>query len=248
MLLQEKVALVTGAATGIGEAVARLFAAEGARVFLLDRDAAANESVAASIRDSGPWAQAFAADVRRPAEIAPAVDAALARFGRIDALVNNAGIYPRQKFLEMTEAQWDEMHEVNLKSMFHTIKLVLPHMIAGRAGKIVNISSITFFTGMAALSHYVASKGGVIGLTRSVAREAGPHNIHVNCIAPGAIQTASEPRFVSEDQAREFVANQSLLRRITPLDVARVCLFLSSELSDGMTGQVLTVDGGWVMH
>jgi 3-oxoacyl-[acyl-carrier protein] reductase len=248
VLLQDKIALVTGAATGIGEAVGRLFAAQGARVFLLDRDAAANQAVAASISASGACARAFAADVRRPAEIAPAVEDALVRFGRIDALVNNAGIFPRQDFLDMTEAEWDEMQDVNLKSMFHTIKLVLPHMVDQRAGKIVNISSITFFTGMATLSHYVASKGGVIGLTRSLAREAGAHNVHVNCIAPGAIQTASEPRFVSPEQAREFVAHQALPRRITPLDVARVCLFLASELSDGMTGQVLTVDGGWVMH
>ena len=248
MLLQDKVTLVTGAATGIGEGVARLFAAQGARVFLLDRDVAANQSVAASICESGACAWAFTADVRRPAEIASAVEDALARYGRIDVLVNNAGIFPRQDFLDMTEAEWDEMQDVNLKSMFHTIKLTLPHMIAQRGGKIVNISSITFFTGMAALSHYVASKGGVIGLTRSLAREAGAHNVHVNCIAPGAIQTASEPRFVSAEQAREFVAHQALPRRITPLDVARACLFLASELSDGMTGQVLTVDGGWVMH
>jgi 3-oxoacyl-[acyl-carrier protein] reductase len=247
-MLSGKVAIVTGAATGIGEATAQLLATAGAQVFVLDKDAAGSRAVADSIAASGGCAQAFAGDVRKPGEITPAVDAALARFGRIDILVNNAGIFPRQAFLEMSEAQWDEMQDVNLKSMFHTLKLVLPHMFRQRAGKVVNIASITFFLGVAGLSHYVASKGGVIGLTRSLAREAGPHNVNVNCIAPGAIQTASEKNFVTDEQARQFVAQQCFDRRITPLDVARVCLFLSSELSEAMTGQCLLVDGGWYTH
>src|SRR6185437_1743225 len=138
----------------------------------------------------------------------------------------NAGIFPRRAFLEMSEAEWDEMQHVNLKSMFHASKAVLPHMVSQRTGKIVNISSVTFHLGVSGLSHYVASKGGVIGLTRSLAREMGPHNIHVNCVTPGAIHTQSEARFVSEEQVRAFVASQSLQRRITPRDVAQVCLFL----------------------
>ena len=248
MLLDSKTALVTGAATGIGEAVARLFASEGARVFLLDRDAALNRSVAEGIRFAGGWAEAFAGDVRHAAEIASVVGTAIEQFGQIDILVNNAGIYPRQSFLGMTEEQWDEMQAVNLKSMFHCLKSVLPHMLERRSGKVVNISSVTFHLGMANMAHYVASKGGVIGLTRSVAREMGEHNIHVNCITPGAIKTESEARFVSDEQAREFLSRQSLQRRLMPLDVARVCLFLSSELSDGMTGQCLNVDAGWMMY
>src|SRR6185295_16677787 len=130
----------------------------------------------------------FAADVRDPAALARAVDAAIARFGRIDILINNAGIYPRRAFLDITEAEWDQMHDINLKGIFHTMQHVLPHMIRQKSGKIVNISSVTFFLGMENLAHYVASKGGVIGLTRSVAREMGPHNIQVNCITPGAIE------------------------------------------------------------
>ena len=244
MLLEERVALVTGAATGIGEAVARLFAAEGAHLFLLDRDSDGCREVAESL----PSAFAFAGDVRSAADFARVVEAAMARFGRIDALINNAGIYPRQTFLDMTEAQWDEMQDINLKSMFHSMRSVLPHMMARRAGKIVNISSVTFHLGMATLTHYVASKGGVIGLTRSLAREMGAYNIHLNCITPGAIKTAAEAKVVTEEQARDFMAHQCLQRRIMPLDVARACLFLASELSDGMTGQTLNVDGGWVMH
>ncbi|HEV3198561.1 MAG TPA: SDR family NAD(P)-dependent oxidoreductase [Bryobacteraceae bacterium] len=248
MLLNNQTALITGAATGIGEAVARLFASEGARIFLLDRDAGRNRSVTESIRSAGGWAQDFACDVRHAAEIAPAVDSAIQQFGQIDILINNAGIYPRQPFLGMAEQQWDEMQAVNLKSMYHCLQLVLPHMVARRAGNVVNISSVTFHLGMGNMTHYVASKGGVIGLTRSLAREMGEHNIHINCITPGAIKTEAEARFVTDEQAKEFVSRQSLQRRLMPLDVARVCLFLSSELSDGMTGQCLNVDGGWAMY
>jgi 3-oxoacyl-[acyl-carrier protein] reductase len=248
MIIKERVALITGAATGIGEEIARLFAAQGAHVYLLDRDGEGCAAVAGSIVSGGGSAFAFAGDVRRPAEISSAVQGAVNRFGRLDILINNAGIFPRQTFLEMTEAQWDEMQDVNLKSMFHSIKLALPHMVARHAGKIVNISSVTFHLGVASLTHYVASKGGVIGLTRSLAREFGAHNVHVNCVTPGAIRTESEARFVTGEQAREMVASQCLQRRILPLDVARVCLFLSSELSDGMTGQCLNVDGGWAMY
>jgi 3-oxoacyl-[acyl-carrier protein] reductase len=243
-MLKDRVALVTGAATGIGEAVARLFAEHGARVFLLDRDQQGVEAVAASI----PEARAFAGDVRETAALARPIEAAMAAHGRFDILINNAGIYPRARFLDLTDEQWDEMQDINLKSMFHSMQLALPHMIRQRAGKIVNISSVTFHLGMSTLTHYVASKGGVIGLTRSVAREMGEHNVHVNCITPGAIKTEAEARVVTEQQAREFLAHQSLQRRLMPLDVARVCLFLASELSDGMTGQCLNVDAGWVMY
>jgi 3-oxoacyl-[acyl-carrier protein] reductase len=244
MLLQNKTAIVTGAATGIGEAVARLFGEHGAHLLLMDRDAAGCQAVAESLSS----ASAFPGDVRNAADFARLAAAGIERYGRIDILINNAGIYPRQTFLDMSESQWDEMQDINLKSMFHAMKTVLPHMVKQRAGKVVNISSVTFHLGMATLSHYVASKGGVIGLTRSLAREMGPYDIHINCITPGAIKTAAEASVVTDEQAAQFLASQSLQRRIMPLDVARVCLFLSCELSDGMTGQVLNVDGGWVMH
>jgi 3-oxoacyl-[acyl-carrier protein] reductase len=247
-MLKDRVALISGAATGIGEAVARLFASQGAHTYIFDRDLAGCRKVAESIVSAGGEATAFGGDVRRRQDIAHWVESALDGFGRIDVLINNAGVYPRQAFLEMSEAQWDDMHGINLKSMFHTLQLVLPHMVARRSGKVVNISSVTFHLGMASLAHYVATKGGVIGLTRSLAREMGEFNIHINCITPGAIKTESEARFLTAEQAQAMMASQCLERRILPLDIARVCLFLSSELSDGMTGQTLNVDGGWVMH
>jgi len=248
MQLQDKVTLVTGAGTGIGEAIARLFAQEGARVYLFDRDAETNRRAAESIAVAGGSAEAISGDVRRAADLASLVDSAMTRFGRIDVLVNNAGIYPRTQFLEITEEQWDEMLDINLKSMFRLSQLAIKPMMAARSGKIVNISSVTYFLGIENLAHYTASKGGVIGLTRSMARAAGPSNVHVNCVTPGFIQTPSEVHFVNDEDARRMVASQCFNRRITPLDVARVCLFLSCELSDGMTGQCLNVDGGWVMH
>ena len=248
LLLNQKVALVTGAATGIGEAIAHLFAEEGARVYILDVNASGGQAVANAIIAKGGTAFAREVDVRRTDQIQAAVDDALSRFGGIDVLVNNAGIYPRRTFLELTEQDWDEMQAINLKGVFNGMKLVLPDMVERRSGKVVNISSVTFFKGMANLSHYVAAKGGVIGLTRSVAREMGPFNVHVNCITPGAIEVEMEKRVATPEQMAVIVAQQSLQRRLQPVDVARVCLFLSSHLSDAMTGQTLNVDGGLVMY
>jgi len=247
-LLQDRVALITGAAAGIGEGTAQLFAELGARVFILDRNAAGGKAVAEGIRAKGGEAFAFDTDVTRAETIRPAVEDALARFGRIDVLINNAGTYPRRRFLDMTEAEWDQMHDVHLKGLYHCCKLVVPRMVEQGSGKIINISSVTFFKGMANLSHYVAAKGGMIGFTRSLAREVGPHGVYVNCITPGAILVESEKLVATEEQMAAIVQQQCLERRLLPVDIARVCVFLASAMSDGMTGQTLNVDGGLVMH
>lgn len=247
-VLEGKIAIVTGAAAGIGESIARLFAGEGAPVFALDIDGAGAHACAASIREAGGAAFACEADVRCPEMIAAAVERAMAEYGRIDVLVNNAGAYPRCSFLDMTAAHWNEILDVNLNGTFHATKAVVPHMVARRSGKIVNISSVVFHLGVKNLTHYIAAKGGIIGFTRALAREMGEHNIHVNCITPGAIRTASEARVATEEQANAIMEMQCLRRRLLPLDVARVCAFLASEWSDGMTGQTLNVDGGWAMY
>ena len=247
-LIKDKVVIVTGAAAGIGAGVAKLFAEGGAHLFLTDLHGAGIKKLAADLQAEGRSAVGFEANARSRDAMAKVVEDALARFGRIDVLINNAGIYPRQRFLEMTEEHWDTMHDVNLKSVFHCTQLVMPHMVRQRAGAVVNISSVTFFTGLQHLTHYIASKGAIIGFTRALAREMGEHNVRVNCITPGAIETEGERKLMSKEEADTFIAAQSLKRRLGPLDIARVCLFLSTELSDAMTGQTLNVDGGWVMY
>jgi 3-oxoacyl-[acyl-carrier protein] reductase len=247
-LIKDKVAIVTGAAAGIGAGVAKLFAQGGAHVFLTDLDRTGVEKVAESLRNEGGSAFGIEANARSRDAMARVVKDAIHRFGRIDVLINNAGIYPRQPFLEMTEEQWDTMQDVNLKSVFHCTHLVMPHMVRQRSGAVVNISSVTVFTGLQYLTHYVASKGAIIGFTRSLAREMGEHNVRVNCITPGAIETEGERKLMPKEESDAFMERQSLKRRITPLDIARVCLFLSTDLSGAMTGQTLNVDGGWVMY
>src|SRR4051794_40324329 len=248
MLLKSKVAVVTGSATGIGQGIAELFGQHGAALLMLDRNEARNRAAAAEIQSSGARALAITVDVRDRAAIHAAMRRAQEELGPIDILVNNAGIFPRQPFLSMTPEQWDEMQDINVKSIFHTTQAALPQMIARKSGKIVNISSVTFHLGTGKMAHYVTSKGGVIGLTRALSRELGEHNIHVNCVTPGAIRTESEKHFVSAEDEQDFLAHQSIKRRLEPLDVARACLFLSCEMSDAMTGQSLNVDGGWYMH
>jgi 3-oxoacyl-[acyl-carrier protein] reductase len=247
MLLSSKVAAVTGSARGIGRAVAQLFAQHGAHLLLLDRDPHGNAETAAGFRPETRFLSQQLDICDRPALDAAFCQAAR-EIGPIDILINNAGVYPRQGFLGMTAQQWDDMQDINLKSMFHTCQAVLPDMVKRRAGKIINISSVTFYIGVPNLTHYVASKGGVIGFTRALAREFGPHNIHINSITPGAIDVEAEKDFVSPSDIQVFLENQSLKRRMTPLDIARTCLFLGCELSDGLTGQSLNVDGGWIMH
>ena len=165
-----------------------------------------------------------------------------------NVLINNAGIYPRRAFLDLTDQEWDEMQDINLKGVYRCMKLVLPYMVAQRSGNVVNISSVTFLKGLPNMSHYIAAKGGVIGLTRAVAREMGLHNIHINCIMPGAIEVEREKEVATPEQMAAIVAQQSFQRRLVPIDIARVCVFLASELSDGMTGQTLNVDGGLMMY
>jgi 3-oxoacyl-[acyl-carrier protein] reductase len=235
-LLHGKVCVVTGAAAGIGAATAQLFVTEGATVYTVDRDP----------HQTGSHAYEF--DVRDATAMASLVADATSQHGRVDVLVNNAGIYPRRAFLDMTEAEWDEMFDVNLKSIFHATKLVLPHMVEQRYGKIVNMSSINFFRGGPKLTHYTASKAAIVGFSRSLSREVGPFGVCVNCITPGAVETETEKRIADPAEIAALVEQQSIRRRIQPIDVARVCLFLGSELSDGMTGQTINVDGGRILH
>jgi 3-oxoacyl-[acyl-carrier protein] reductase len=252
--LDGKVAFITGAGNGIGEATAKLFAQQGASIVVFDRDGSGAERVAGAIRAAGGRALAVAGDVRDAQIVKSTVDRAGTEFGGIHILVNNAGIYPRSALIEMPDEQWNEVLDINLKGVFYCSRAVVPQMIKRRAGKIINISSVNIHVGAPNFSHYIASKGGIIGFTRALARELGDYNIHVNAVTPGAVQTEAEKRLVAQQgqAGREavdaIVARQCLKRRILPPEIAAVCLFLASDLSDSMTGQTLNADCGNALY
>ena len=252
--LDGKVAFITGAGAGIGEATAKLFSQQGASVVIFDRDATGAEDVAGAIRSAGGRAFAVAGDVRDIQRIKDTVDRAGNEFGGVHILVNNAGIYPRAALTEMSDEQWNEVLDINLKGAFYCARAVTPQMMKRRAGKIINVSSVNIHVGAANFSHYIASKGGIIGFTRALARELGDYNIHVNAVTPGAIQTEAEKRLVSaqgkagQEAVDAIVARQCLKRRIQPAEIAAVCLFLASDLADSMTGQTLNADGGNALY
>lgn len=254
MKLQGKAALVTGGSRGIGKAVCLAYAKEGAKVAVnyVSSEAEAAQ-VVETIRAEGGEAAAFQADVSDESQVNAMVASIGQLWGGVDILVNNAGYYPRAPWHEITGEQWDRVLAVNLKSCFLTAKAVFPHMKARGYGKIVNVSSVTFFSGQANFPHYVSSKGGIIGFTRALAREVGEHGITVNCLSPGAVLTEQElADFPSEGERREtaeFLAKaQCLPRRELPSDVTGTFVFLASPDSDFMTGQTVNVDGGWMMH
>jgi 3-oxoacyl-[acyl-carrier protein] reductase len=247
-LMAGKTALVTGAANGIGAAIAELFGQEGARVWLLDKDKAGLVRRTDEFRKSGISAQMCLADLARPDEVVAAVAEIHREIPSLDVLVNNAGADPRRPFLEMTEEEWLRTLDTNLNAAYRCTRCVVPQMVEVRRGKIIQISSVTFHWGLKNLTHYISAKGAMVGFTRALARELGEFNIHVNCITPGAVLTEREARVATLEQAAAVVSLQSLQRRIVPLDIARTCVFLATELSDGITGQTINVDGGWVMH
>jgi len=240
-----RVAVVTGGAAGLGHATARAFASEGARVAIVDVDA---EALASAARELG--ADPIQADLAREPEVLEMVDAVLARHGQIDILVNLAGIYPRASIEEETFAGWKRLLEINLDATFLCCKHVLPHMRARRYGRIVNTSSGTVHLGQPGMPAYVATKAGVIGLSRVLSKEVGPDGVTVNVIMPGLIATRRVlTQFGDEAATEAFLADaidhQSIKRRGEPEDIAHGILFLCEEASSWMTGQTLQIDGGW---
>jgi 3-oxoacyl-[acyl-carrier protein] reductase len=204
---------------------------------------------AESLLKQGHAVEKYVFDTTNRDQVREAIGAAVARFKTIDILVNNAGAYPRKHFVEMTHEEWDRTLDVNLNGTFNCTHAVVPLLVSQRSGCIIQIGSVTFFLGMAKLSHYVAAKGGIIGFTRSLARDLGEYGIRVNCITPGAVATASEANFgTPEELAATVLPLQSLKRRVTPEDIANVAVFLASDYSSAMTGQTLNVDGGWIMY
>jgi 3-oxoacyl-[acyl-carrier protein] reductase len=253
MRLANKVAIITGAGHGIGKAYARKFAEEGAHVVIADIDATGGEAVAKALIDLNLSAWARQTDVRSFPSVEGLMRETEKKFGRIDVLMNNAAIYVTQKLWkgpveELPLEEWDRVIEVNLKGVFLCCKAAIPVMKQQRSGKIINIASGTFFSGSGNMPHYTTSKGGVVALTRVMARQLGEWNINVNCMTPGS--TMSEES-VSEEtlKRREGSVDKRCFKRIeTPADIVGTALFLASSDSDFMTGQLLVVEGGGVMH
>ena len=242
--LAGKRALVTGASHGIGRAVALRFAEEGARVVLNYRsDRAAAEEAAASIEAAGGEAVALGGDVSRADEAAALVEAAVEAFGGVDVLVNNAGVTRDGLLLRMEEEAWDAVLDTNLKGAFLCSKAAARHMARARWGRIVNMSSIVGVTGNAGQANYASAKAGLIGLTKTLARELASRNVTVNAVAPGFIATRMVESLSPETQSG-VLERIPLGRFGTPEDVAAVCAFLASNDAGYVTGQVLGVDGG----
>ena len=241
-----KVAVVTGAANGIGAACARLFAASGAAVALWDIDATAAQSLAAELASAGARTQGFACNVARSGEVAAALAATVAAFGRIDVLVNNAGIFRGAEFLDVTEADWDAVIDVNLKGAFLVGQAVAREMVKTGGGAIVNMSSVNGVTAIASIASYNASKGGVDQLTRVMALSLADRGIRVNAVAPGTIATELAQKAVlgSAEAAARIMSRTPLRRLGQPDEVAAVCAFLASDAASYMTGEIVYVDGG----
>lgn len=242
-LLDGKVALVTGAARGIGKAIALKFASEGADVAFTDLviNEAAEETVK-EIEAFGHKVKAYTSNAADFAQTQEVVDQIMADFGHIDILVNNAGITKDGLMLRMSEAQWDAVINVNLKSAFNFIHALTPIMARQRGGSIINMSSVVGVSGNAGQCNYSASKAGLIGLAKSIAKEMGPRGIRANCIAPGFI-ISDMTKALSEEVREQWMKTIPLRRGGTPEDVANVALFLASDLSSYVSGQVIHVCG-----
>ena len=243
-LLEGKTALITGAARGIGKAIALRFASEGANIAFTDL--AVNEETQAEIADLGVRVKSYASNAADFAETEELVKQVKDDFGSIDILVNNAGITKDGLMLRMTEQQWDAVIGVNLKSAFNFIHAVVPVMMRQRGGSIINMASVVGVHGNAGQANYAASKAGMIALAKSIAQEMGPKGIRANAIAPGFIETAMTAALPEE--VRKEWCNKIPLRRGGQVeDIANVATFLASDMSSYVSGQVIQVDGGMNM-
>lgn len=239
--------VITGGAGGIGSACARAFAGEGYRVAVVYRSSETEaKKLVEELHGMGADAECFRADLRSFKDTAALAEAVLKRFGRVDVLVNNAGISQIKMFTDLTEEDWDDMMDSNLKSVFNCCRHFLPGMISEKHGRIVNISSMWGQQGASCEVHYSAAKAGIIGMTKALAQEVGLSGITVNCVAPGVIDTKMNSELTEDDLAalREEIP---LYRIGTPEETAEAVLFLASPKASYITGQVLGVNGGLVL-
>lgn len=249
MLLKDKAAAISGAASarGIGLATARLFAAQGARVAILDIDEAAAKRAAAEL---GPQHLGVACDVANKASCQGAADTVIAAFGGLDILINNAGVTEPVKTLEIDEARWDRILDINCKGVLFLSQVFIPHLKARGGGSIACMSSVSAQRGGGIFGgpHYSSAKAGVLGLAKAMAREFGPDGIRVNCVTPGLIQTDITGGKLTEEMRRDIIKGIPLGRLGEADDVAGIYLFLASDLSAYVTGAVIDVNGGMLIH
>ena len=246
MRLKDKVALITGGARGIGQAIAMTFAKEGADIVVADVNLEIAQKTAAEIEALGRKALALEMDVTNYEKVEEGVNKILDKMGKVDILVNNAGITKDNLIMRMSPADWDAVINVNLKGTFNCIKAVSRPMVKQRSGRIISIASIIGLMGNPGQANYAASKAGIIALTKTVAKELASRNINANAVAPGFIQTEMTAK-LPEDIKQKMLEAIPLAKLGTPQDVANLCLFLAADESSYITGQVVTIDGGMVM-
>ena len=249
MRLKDKVVVVTGGAgAGIGQASARRFAEEGAKIVLSDAHEGRSHSVAEAIaQDHGVETLGVPCDVRDKEQVESLVAQALERFGRIDCLMNNAGINVLAKVVDMTDEQWSLVLDVCLRGTFYCCRAVLPTMIEQGSGSIVSLASTAGLSGSSGSAHYGAAKAGIIAFTKSAAHEVAEHGVRLNCIAPGLIMNPFLERIYPKEELEGYLAASPLKRRGEPLDIANAALFLMSDEGSYLTGQTLCLSGGSVM-
>lgn len=246
-LLKDEIALITGGTAGIGKAIALKFAEHGAKVVIFGTNADRGNAVVEEVRQlTGEDLAAFyQVDVAKIQSVDEAIKNVLETFGRVDILINNAGITRDQLLMKMSEEEWDQVLDTNLKSCYHTCHAIVRPMMKARKGKIINISSVVGLIGNSGQVNYAASKAGMIGFTKALAKEIAARGICVNCIAPGFI-ASSMTDVLTQDQKTALLAKIPMGRMGEAVEIANAALFLASSLANYVTGQVLTVDGGMV--